>query len=333
MLRLAGTETPPPRREVVEKVIAAPSPTPDVKPSTAKVTVSSTPPAAGEECPKCYSMTPWGKSNWCPECGYYPKAGFEGTGIDVTEDDLPPSLLRVIPEWAFPTVLGAVAILVGSITTRFVFHDELQRSLCGISQLVVCSLTLIAVHCRAVYHATNSGKPIMVFMNPGETWSVVFHKMPQTKLLVLLLGWSMAGAVASLAVGVDVELVAHRVADEVKGKKKVTFADIVSATKSVGMKAFGGKAPSMDTITQIMQATDQLSGGGGGGSADGEIGTAIGDLAKTSEAISGDGPKKPLSNTVGDVTSASTHSSPTKTTPGSRSSRGSQSSTASTRRV
>ena len=87
MLRSAGTE-PPPREP--SAVVAATA-------TAAAVKLTGAPPAAGEDCPQCGSDTPWGRSNWCPECGYFPKAGFAGTGIVDDEIRAPANGALVVP--------------------------------------------------------------------------------------------------------------------------------------------------------------------------------------------------------------------------------------------
>ncbi len=331
LLRMAGTESPPPRREVAAKPVAlAPSAataatTPAAaKAATATATVTARPPGAGECCSQCGSDTPWGKSSWCPDCGYYPKAGFEGTGITISEDEIRPTLLSILPVWVLPTVLGAVGILVSSVVTRFVFHDDLQRAFVALTQCVVCVGILIFVHCRASFLSMGAGRNWMAFVNPGETWALVMSRMPATKLLVLLLGWSLAGAGSSLLIGLDVEMIAKHVAEEVKGRDKVTFKDIVGALTSVTKKAFKGKNLSMDSIGQLMEATGDL--GGNAGPASGDLEGSIGSLAETSKMLTGDKPggaggaiKKVASglNKAGEATTTSTPASrkPTGTKP------------------
>jgi hypothetical protein len=312
MLRMAGTEAPPPRRETPAAAIAVVAPpvaAPVKAPGTAPA--SSAPPLPGEDCPKCGSDTPWGRSNWCPECGYYPKAGFGGTGI--VEDDTdgpPPTLLSIIPAWVIPTVVASVAMLIGSIICRFVFNDALLRSLVAITQLLVFAGFTFAVHSRASMLAMKTGRGWMAFVNPGETWALVLGRMPATRMLIMLLGCGLSGMVSSFVIGPDVDLIAEEVAKEVKNRPKVTFSDIVGAMTKMSGKAFGDpkKNLAMKAFGGLIQATGQMSGGGGAGPDDLE--GSIGDLAGMASIVTADsmsgggggsGGEGGLENAIGDL--------------------------------
>ncbi len=335
MLRMAGTEAPPPRREAPAAsiaVVAAPVAAPIKAPVAAAA--SSAPPLPGEDCPKCGSDTPWGRSNWCPECGYYPKAGFGGTGI--VEDDSnepPPSLLAIIPAWVIPTVVASLAMLIGSIISRFVFNDALLRSLVAITQLLVFAGFTFAVHSRASMLAMKTGRGWMAFVNPGETWALVLGRMPATKTLIMLLGCGLSGMVSSFVIGPDVDLIAEEIAKEVKNRPKVTFSDIVGAMTKMSGKAFGDpkKNLAMKAFGGLIQATGQMSGGGGGAGPD-DLEGSIGDLAGMAGIVtansmsggdSGGGGEGGLENAIGDLggtASAFTEGSSSETSGGNSSS-------------
>lgn len=295
MLRMAGTEAPPPRREpataavmVVPPVVAPVQATAAAKPAAP---TSSAPPLPGEDCPKCGSETPWGRSNWCPECGYYPKAGFGGTGI--VEDDTnepPPTLLSIIPAWVIPMVVASLAMFIGSIISRFVFNDALLRSLVAITQLLFFAAMTFAVHSRASFLAIKTGRGWMAFVNPGETWSLILSKMPATKMLLVLLGCGLSGMASSFVIGPDVDLVAEEIAKEVKDRPKVRFSDIVGALTKMSTKAFGDpkKNLAMKAFGSLMQATGRMSGGPGGGAGSEDMEGAIGDLAGMASIVTAD---------------------------------------------
>ncbi len=312
MLRMAGTEAPPPRREApVATVVAPPVAAPVKAPTAANTTApaSCSPPLPGEDCPKCGSDTPWGRSNWCPECGYYPKTGFAGTGI--VEDDSaapPPSLLSIIPAWVIPTVVVSLAMFVGSVICRFVFNDALLRSLVAITQLLVFAGFTFAVHSRASMLAMKTGRGWMAFVNPGETWALVLGRMPATRMLIMLLGCGLSGMVSSFVIGPDVDLIAEEIAKEVKNRPKVTFSDIVGAMTKMSGKAFGDpkKNLAMKAFGGLIQATGQSSGGGSAGPDDLE--GSIGDLAGmagivTANSMSGGGGggEEGLEGAIGDL--------------------------------
>lgn len=285
MLRSVGQDAPPPRREspaAPEPVAAVAAPAPAAPAAAKPKRVIGAKPGPGEECPKCFSDAPWGASSWCPECGYFPKAGFEGTGITVTEEDLPPDLISVLPEWVGPLAIGCAGVFIGSITSRFVFGDALQRALVSLTQLLVCGGMAIAAHLRASFLCVKDGKSLMAVVNPGETWASMLGKVPQTKMLILLFGWGIAGAGTSLLIGMDVNLIAEEIKKEVADRPKVTLKDIMGAMTGVTKKAFKGKNV-MGAFGALVNATSGAAGGGGGGllGAGGEGGLegSIGDLA------------------------------------------------------
>ena len=293
LLRSAGTEAPPPRREQPVVAVAAATATlaSPVKAPTVAVKLTGAPPAEGEDCPKCGSDTPWGRSNWCPECGYYPKAGFEGTGITEDEISAPPTLMSVIPEWIIPTLVAAFGIFISSLVTRFVFHSALQRSLVAITQLLVFTALSFGIHSRACFIAMRTGRGWMSFVNPGETWALMLSRMPKTKPLIVLLGAALTGMGSSFLIGVDVDLVAEEIAKEVKGNPKVTFSDIVGAMTKISSKAFGDqkKNGAMAAFGKLTQAMGQMSNAGGGGPdlGSGGIEDSIGALAGTANVFTG----------------------------------------------
>lgn len=292
MLRSAGKEAPPPRREppVVAAATAVATVSPPRAPAAQAVAVKLTgaPPAAGEDCPQCGSDTPWGRSSWCPDCGYFPKAGFAGTGVVEEDNGPPPTLLSVIPAWVLPTLVGVIAIFISSVVTRFVFHDPLQRSLVAITQLLVFTAMAFAVHSRASFLAMKTGKSWMAFVNPGETWASVLTRMPSTRSLILLLGCSFSGMGSSFLIGLDVDIVAEAIREEVKNNPKVTFSDIVGAMTKMTSKAFGGqkKNLAMSAFGSLINVTGQMSGGGGG---EGGLESANGDLGGTASMLTDGG--------------------------------------------
>lgn len=293
MLRMTGTEAPPPRREpaAAVAVLAPPvvAPVQAAASAAAPAAASNAPPLPGEDCPKCGSDTPWGRSNWCPECGYYPKAGFGGTGIVEDDTGPPPSLLSVIPAWVIPTLVASLAMFIGSVICRFVFNDALLRSLVAITQLLVFAAFTFGVHSRASLLAMKTGRGWMAFVNPGETWALVLGRMPATRTLIMLLGCGLSGMASAFVIGPDVDLVAKEIAKEVKNRPKVTFSDIMKAMTKMSGKAFGDpkKNLAMKAFGGLIQATGKSGGGGGAGPDDFE--GSIGDLAGMATMVTGAG--------------------------------------------
>ena len=247
MLRMAGNEAPPPRREV-----EAPEPAPVVSLTPAKRT-----------CTKCGSEKPWGKSNWCPDCGFYPKAGFAGTGVAEADDDKPPpKLIDILPEWAIPMAVGAGTLFVTSIIFRFVFYDALMRSLLAIAQFLFAAMAVVAVHCRSSYIAVNSGRSWMAFVNPTETWMLMTQM--KKKWLIVVAGVGLVGVATSFLIGPDPEMIVKQIQKDNKGKK-MTISSLMSSLTGVAKKAFGkdfaGKQFAMQTVGKLISATGKAGGG------------------------------------------------------------------------
>ncbi len=283
LLRSAGTESSPSRREQ-PAVVAATA-------AAAAVQLTGAPPAAGEDCPQCGSDTPWGRSSWCPECGYFPKAGFAGTGIVDDEISAPPTRLSVLPEWVAPTLVAVVCILISSIVMRFVFSSPLQRSLVAATQFLVCTATAFAVHSRASFIAMKTGRGWMAFVNP---WTLILASMPKTKSLVIVLGVGLSGMGSSFVMGLDVDLIAEAIAEEVKDNPKVTFSDILAAMTRMTTKAFGrpNKNAVIAAFGQLTQAMGQMSGesgseAAGAGLASDDMDGSVGALAGTAGLLPG----------------------------------------------
>ena len=247
MLRMAGNEAPPPRREVV-----APEPAPAVTQAPAKRT-----------CTKCGSEKPWGKSNWCPDCGFYPKAGFAGTGAaEVDDDKPPPRLIDILPEWAIPMAVGAGTLFVTSVISRLAFYDALTRSFLAIAQFLISGMAVIAVHCRASYIAVNAGRNWMAVVNPTETWMLMSQM--KKKQLIVVAGVGMVGLATAFLIGPDPEMIVKQIQKENKGKK-MTFSSLMGSLTGVAKKAFGkdfaGKQFAMQTVGKLISATGKASGG------------------------------------------------------------------------
>lgn len=271
MLRMAGNEAPPPRREV------APPPEP--------VKVVSHAPAP-RTCVKCGSEKPWGKSNWCPDCGFYPKAGFSGTGVAEAEDDQPPPrFIDILPDWAIPMAIGAGTLFVTSVFCRLVFYDALTRSFLAIAQFLMCAQAVFVVHCRSAYIAVNAGRSWMALVNPTETWMLMSQM--KKKWLIVVAGVGMVGIATAFLIGPDPEMIVKQIQKDNKGKK-MTFSSMMSSLTSITKKAFGkdfaGKQFAMQTVGKLISATGKASGG-----ADPNAGfeDALGSLAGKADLFTG----------------------------------------------
>jgi len=106
-------------------------------------TAASEPPAG---CPQCGNLESWGRSSWCPECGYYPRLGTSigrasGEGSQAAACAAPKSPREVweqMPVWMKILCGGILAIVAESILVRAATADaSLVRSVWGVLQLVM----------------------------------------------------------------------------------------------------------------------------------------------------------------------------------------------------
>ena len=259
MLRMAGKESPPPRRVSPEMVVVT-APLQSAE-KTAKNAAT-----LGKRCRKCGSEKPWGTSSWCPDCGYYPKAGFGGTGVVESEEEAAPSVLSVFPSWALPMAIGIVVIFCISIGSQFIFTAPLQRSILALYQLFFFAFCAIATHARAAYLAIQGGRGLVAFVNPCETWSLMLNKVPKTQLLILVFAWGLTGTLTSFFIGLDVDIIAEEIAREVRKNPKFTLRDLSGVISQVTRSAFKDHDVA-GILTNVMEVTEQELGGG---SANGE---------------------------------------------------------------
>ncbi len=269
MLRMAGNEVPPPRRQTSEAVVVSASPMTAEKAANTKT------------CQKCGSEKPWGTSSWCPDCGYYPKAGFGGTGVVEYADETPPDLRSIFPPWAIPMGIGMFVILVVSIGSQFVYKDPLQRSLLALYQLGFFVFCAMVAHFRASFLVIQEGRTLMAIVNPTETWSAMLQRVPATQWLILIFAWGLTGTMTSFFIGLDIDVIAEEVAKEVKKNPKVTFADVASAMTKVTKSAFQSKEAA-GILAKVMQVADKELGGIDPANAEG----ALLDLVAATEGIS-----------------------------------------------
>lgn len=166
-----------------------------------------TKPADGEPCPNCGSREPWGRSSWCPACGYYPALG--GTSLRTAEQveadsavqgeawetihKGPENLAEAIPQWAWLAVGGTVAILALNIAARFMLPlKPSHRTLCTLLEFTGGFIAAAISHFSAyLFAACKSDKlgPFDFFMKPIEMWKPTFAKMPEGTRRVCGMAW------------------------------------------------------------------------------------------------------------------------------------------------
>jgi hypothetical protein len=164
-------------------------------------------PADGEPCPNCGSREPWGRSSWCPACGYYPALG--GTALRTAEQveaegaaqgeawenihKGPENLAQAIPKWAWLAMGGVVLILALNLAARLLLPMKpSHRTLCTLLEFTVGFIAAAFSHFSAyLFAACKSDKlgPFDFFMKPIEMWKPTFSKMPEGTRRVCGMAW------------------------------------------------------------------------------------------------------------------------------------------------
>lgn len=295
MLRSVGKEAPPRREPTPAPAPAAPVTVPaavEKKPTAPKVRLSK--PEAGMDCPKCGSTTPWGKSSWCPECGYYPAAGFEGSGV--VEEEQVKTLREIIPPWAIPLAIGIVLVLAGCIATRFAYPSPLQRALTALFVLLGTSLVVALTHAAAVMFVMRAdGLGFMAIINVTDTWRRILISSDKTKKYILFMGWGLTGVLSSMLIGLNIDLLADEMLKDMKNKPKPSIGDMIGSFMRITTKALGrakgageGGQGGTEMLKDIMAGvTSGMDDGGGSGGGTGEAADLESAMASFSEVAEG----------------------------------------------
>ena len=188
--------------------------------STSPTAAAQTPvpsiPSAGEACPHCGSLTPWGGASWCPDCGYYPALG--GTSLRSAEDvdadaennraawetphEGPSNLWEAIPPWAWLTLAGAILLILANVGVRILLPlKPAQRTLLTLVEFSVGFLVASIAHASAYLFAacrTDKFGPFDFFMKPFEIWKPTFHRLPEDSRRVSLMAWGLTAVFAAL---------------------------------------------------------------------------------------------------------------------------------------
>ncbi len=300
MLRSVGQEAAPPRRQPTGPsdahgaTTAVSPPAAVAHPTAPKVKLAK--PEPGMDCPKCGSTNSWGKSSWCPDCGYYPAAGFEGSGV--VEEEHVKTLREVFPPWVLPLAIGVMAVVMGAVVTRFVYPTPLQRALTALFVLGSTSLVVALVHGAAVMFVMRTDSlGYMSIINVTDTWRRVLMYSDKTRMYILLMGWGIVGVFSSLLIGLNVDLLADEMLKDMKDKPAPTIKDMIASFMRITTKALGnskgggmgGGGDGTDMLKDIIGGVAAGSGGmggGGGGSGDlGDLESAMGDFSEIAEGV------------------------------------------------
>jgi len=171
-------------------------------------------PSSSGTCDNCGTHEDWGKSTWCPSCGYYPKLGRvvvkdldQASEQEVEEELTPLDLLTRIPMWIYLVVGGCSSILVMDLIIRFSFSEISFRSDIALTQIVVGFTIFCCAHLRAYFMATHStdGVPFSaLFFAPGKIWKPAAQYLPKATAVFCGGSWGMSSVfLAVLIIGLD----------------------------------------------------------------------------------------------------------------------------------
>jgi hypothetical protein len=180
-----------------------------VNPTTAN------PPAAGEHavgCPQCGNLESWGRSSWCPECGFYPRLGTTvGLPVEekVTEEapvapKTPRDAWQQMPPWSRVLCVGIVAIVVESFVVSAVTgHDSTIRSIWGVFQFFTGFGVFAMFHAIAAIKASMTSNRmglLETLLHPIEAWQPTIEKLPGTARRVWLAAWGLTAGLCAMGI-------------------------------------------------------------------------------------------------------------------------------------
>lgn len=174
---------------------------------------AGSPPSNGDPsvgCPQCGNLESWGRSSWCPECGFYPRLG---TTVGLSTDEAPPVEAPVAPQssrdawqqmpaWAKVLCSGMMAIVVESLLVHAATADDsLVRSIWGVLQLFMGFGVFAMFHAAATVKAAMTNNRIGVLdaiMHPGEVWRPTIDELPRTARRIWMAVWGLTAAICAM---------------------------------------------------------------------------------------------------------------------------------------
>jgi len=213
-------------------------------------------PAAGGDnpvgCPQCGNLESWGRSSWCPECGFYPRLG---TSVGRTAEEKPAAdssaapksaseAWQQMPAWTKVLCVGIVAIVVESLLVHAATADDsLFRSVWGALQFLMGFGVFAMFHAIAAFKASVINNKLGVLdalMNPVEAWRPTIDALPTTARRIWMAAWGLTAAICALFIVGGIRFSA--LVDDWGFKKRVDSALTAHLRNSSNQKAGGGGA-------------------------------------------------------------------------------------------
>ncbi len=243
--------------------------------------------APSSKCPKCHAPD-FHSGTWCGDCGYFPKAGFEGDGpanqeVEAGELDI----WQLIPGWCWLLFAVELTMIVGSFVFSVSIGEHWARTLVSISVLAFCGMLMLVTHVRAYFRTLSGTHSLGTFdmiMKPTTIWRETLRGLPESSFLVCSMVWGMTGVLVSVLVigGLDYMSIHQFVARDEP-------LDLPSAADVAGVVVKGAAAMPADDDPEAMQsmlgtlneAANDPSQGGGNSPQD--LQGAIGQFADSSQ--------------------------------------------------
>jgi len=256
-----------------------------------------------EICPHCRRSVDWGRTSWCPDCGYY--APFQHVvACEPVPDSFSSSHFEFSWSWFSGTIVGAILILVSSLALRFLLPDSLDRAELGRSQFALGVLLLVLAQIRAYSIAAFQSSTIQLsalVAEPVLLWKAVVQQLPMSRGTLNTAAWGMTCLVMAVSViGMDLDSLfgngtARKKVSVMQALVKAissaagapsAFSDDGSGGESEGgsfLGGVGGAAPSggSGNIEQAMESFAGSAGidsAGGGGSSLASVAAGAGGL-------------------------------------------------------
>lgn len=247
--------------------------------------VEAAPASTSNDCPKC-SAPDFKVGMWCANCGYFPKAGYEGGAPEDAQfesDEL--DVWSMVPMWFWGLLTVDVMMIVGAVWFSLTIGEHWARTIVSASLLIFCSMLAMVAHTRAYFRTLSSIHSLGTFdiiMKPTTIWRETFRGLPESSFLVSSMVWGITGVVLSVFVigGLDYmslhQFVARDEPVELPSACEVAGAVIKGANAMQSEESVGGMQSMLGTLSDAASESE-------GGSGTQDLEGAIGNFAGTSD--------------------------------------------------
>lgn len=248
-----------------------------------------------EGCPNCHSLTPWGSSSWCPDCGYYPKLGRAMTPVEIEVNEASEDAATdfSVPAWTLWLAGGLVLITAGSIAVTRLLSEDMHGGW-GRLQLVMGVAVLAVAQARAYLIAARKTDAVPLsafFFEPFQLWQAVCRQLPSTRWTLYLGSWGfMTSLLAVCVIGLDLNSLFSQLP-----QRKARF-NPMQAIMQMAAAAQGNALSAGGSEEDLAGMGDALSSAGGLAAGPG---SGTGSLESSIEALAGGAGAMALQNEPG----------------------------------